>query len=67
MKELRRIIRKLILEVKPLTPKEIEKRKQMGLDTDSGNSADQRRVYGLQDVEEQEADRTLMQQYHDIL
>ena len=64
MQELRRIIRSLILEVKPLTPKELEKRKQMGLDADSGNSADQRRVYGLQDVEEQEADRTLMQQYH---
>ena len=64
MQELRRIIRSLILEVKPLTPKELEKRKQIGLDADRGNSADQRRVYGLQDVEEQEADRTLMQQYH---
>lgn len=64
MEELRRIIRKLILEVKELTPAELEKRKKMGLDIDAGNAADQRRVYGLQDVEEQEADRTLMQQYH---
>lgn len=64
MQELRRIIRKLILEVKELSPAEIEKRKKMGLDTDAGNAADQRRVFGLQDVEEQEGDRNLMQQYH---
>ena len=78
MQELRRIIRKLILEVKELTPAELEKRKVMGLDlpeppegmsffeppTLNQNQKDQRRVFGLQDAEEQEADRTLMQQYH---
>ena len=64
MQDLRRIIRKLILEVKELSPKELEKRAKMGLDKESGNAKDQRRVYGLQDVEEQEHDRTLMQQYH---
>lgn len=67
MQELRRIIRKLILEVKPLTPEELEKRKQMNLDVIPDFpriNRDQRRVFGLQDVEEQEADRTLMQQYH---
>lgn len=67
MQELRRIIRKLILEVKELTPEELEKRKEMGIDlipdfpTIKG---DQRRVFGLQDVEEQERDRAIMQQYH---
>ena len=81
MQELRRIIRKLILEVKELTPAELEKRKKMGLDlpeppegmsfieppTLSQNQKDQRRVFGLQDVEEQEHDRSLMQQYHEEL
>jgi len=67
MQELRRIIRKLILEVKELSPDELAKQKALGIEADKGNSRDRRRVYGLQSVEEQEADRTIMQQYHNEL
>ena len=67
MQELRRIIRKLILEVKELTPEELEQRKKMGYDVNPDSPKkhrDQRRVFGFQDVEEQEHDRSIMQQYH---
>ena len=67
MQEFRRIIRKLILEVKELTPKELEKRKKMGYDPDPkqpNKNRDTRGVFGLQDPEEQEFDRSIMQQYH---
>lgn len=67
MQELRRIIRKLILEVKELTPEELEQRKEMGYDVIPDFpriKRDQRRVFGLQDPVEQEHDRNVMQQYH---
>lgn len=68
MQELRRIIRKLILEVKELTPAELEKRSKMMIGPEMGtlvgNAKDQRRVFGLQDVDEQESDRHVMQMYH---
>ena len=67
MQELRRIIRKLILEVKELTPAELEKRKKMGYEPIPDFpriNRDARRVFGLQDPEEQIHDRTIMQQYH---
>ena len=67
MRELRRIIRQLILEVRPLDQEDLERQRKLSITPEDDmrtNARDQRRAMGLQPEEEQRADRTVMQQYH---